>query len=757
MTWKKIRGRKLLLTTIAFMVCNTVFMTGYILPYLTLGWQPWRMQVAPLMTDWAARIDPKNVLPEYPRPQMTRIDWLNLNGIWQYCPGLPGDVVPAGYTLGNKILVPFCVESAISGVMAHHDRLWYRRTFEIPASWTGKHVLLHFGAVDWEMEVFVNGISVGLHCGGYDPFSFDITAHLHEGSNELLVRVYDPTDTGEQPRGKQSLNPGGIMYTSTTGIWQTVWLEPVPETRITSITLVPDVDNARLNVTVFVAGSASGAVTVEAIALNGTTIAGQASGIANASFLVPVPNPRLWFPTAPFLYNLSIAVKNGIDALDSVGSYFGMRKISRVLVGSQYKMFINNQFTFQFGLLDQGFWPDGIYTAPCDEALKWDIEKTKELGFNMTRKHVKVEPDRWYYWCDKLGLLVWQDMPAGDNGDAAGQANFESELQLMVECRKNHPSIVTWIVFNEGWGQFDTIRLTQLVKQLDPSRIVSCASGWTDYEVGDVRDWHSYPQPSCSPSATRIMVNGEFGGIGWLVDGHFWTAASWGYVSATNQAQYMALYTDYASQVKDLAESEGLSAAVYTQLTDVEMEVNGLITYDRKVIKPNVTQILGANQFSITPVSYRGVLNSSQFSGQAWNYTTVTPGPGWNGSAFDDTGWSTSAGDFGTASTPGSVVRTTWSSSDIWLRKYFDPGAINSTQRSNLCFKVHHDEGVEIYINGVLAYSATGYTTQYINAVMNEAGKAAIVASDINVIAVHCHQTGGGQYIDMGIYERIAS
>jgi hypothetical protein len=755
MAWKRIKGRRLLLAIFAFMVCNSAFTTAYIIPFLALGWKPWHMQVAPLMTDWAAQIDPGNVLPEYPRPQMVRADWLNLNGIWDYCPGLPGDTVPAGRALGDKILVPFCVESAISGVMETHDRLWYHRTFEIPATWTGKHVLLHFSAVDWEAEVFVNGISVGIHRGGYDPFSFDITAYLHDGANELHVRVSDPTDSGEQPRGKQSSRPGGIFYTSVTGIWQTAWLEPVPETHITRITLVPDVDNELLNVTVLVAGSTSGTVTVEATAWNGTAAVGQSSGIANVSFLVPVSNPRLWFPADPFLYNLTLSVKAGAEIQDSVDSYFGMRKISRALVGGQYKMFINDQFTFQFGPLDQGFWPDGIYTAPTDEALKWDIEKTKELGFNMTRKHVKVEPDRWYYWCDKLGLLVWQDMPSGNNGNAEGQANFEHELRRMIECRQNHPSIVTWIVFNEGWGQHDTIRLTQMVKQLDPSRIVSCASGWNDYEVGDVRDFHSYPAPSCPPSATRIKVNGEFGGIGWLVDGHYWTADSWGYVSATSPAQFMELYTDYASQVMELAGSSGMSAAVYTQLTDVEMEVNGLITYDRKVIKPDVAQIRLANQFLITPVSYRGVVNSSQLSEQAWNFTTTTPGVGWTSLAFDDSAWSTSAGGFGTASTPGAVVRTTWNSVDIWLRKSFNPGAINSTQRSNLTFRLHHDEDVEIYINGVLAYSATGYTTTYINVAMTQQGEDAIVVNDTNVIAVHCHQTGGGQYIDVGIYERV--
>jgi hypothetical protein len=755
--WKKIQGIRLLLATVVFMACNTALMTGYILPYLVLGWQPWRMQVAPLMTEWATEIDPNKVLPEYPRPQLARADWLNLNGIWEYRPGSPGDAVPAGFALGDKILVPFCVESAISGVMERHDRLWYRRTFEIPASWAGKHVLLHFGAVDWEAEVFVNGATVGLHRGGYDPFSFDVTAHLHGGVNELIVRVYDPTDAGEQPRGKQSSMPDGIFYTSATGIWQTVWLEPVPETCITDITLVPDVDNDRLNVTILVTGKDSGIVTVEATAWNGSNPVGQASGAGNASFLLPVPDTRLWSPADPFLYNLTLVVKNGSETVDSVDSYFGMRKVSRVLVGSQYKMFLNDQFTFQFGPLDQGFWPDGIYTAPSDAALKWDIEKTKELGFNMTRKHVKVEPDRWYYWCDKLGLLVWQDMPAGDNGDATGQANFEHELRRMVACRQNHPSIVTWIVFNEGWGQHDTIRLTQLMKKLDPSRIVSCASGWNDFEVGDVRDSHSYPLPSCPPSTTRVMVNGEFGGIGWLVDGHYWTAESWGYVSATSQAQYMALYTDYASQVKSLAESEGLSAAVYTQLTDVEMEVNGLITYDRRVIKPDVSQIRGANQFSITPVSYRGVMNSSQLSGQAWNYTTASPGTGWNDLVFDDSGWATSTGGFGKAFTPGSMVRTTWDSSDIWLRKYFNPGAINSTQRSNLTFKIHHDEDVDVYINGVLAYSATGYTSSYITTAINQAAKDAIVVSGTNVIAVHCHQTVGGQYVDVGIYERVAA
>ncbi len=743
------RNRSVMVYGIMVLVIfNTLFMSAFIVPFVTNPNSTWSMKTAPLMTAWVEDIDPNNVLPEYPRPQMARADWLNLNGIWQFT---PGEGAPTGHNYAFKILVPFAVESAISGIMQHFDRFWYHRTFDIPDSWAGKHVLLHFGAVDWEAEVFINGVSVGMHRGGYDQFEFDITPFLKDSPNELAVRVYDPSDAGYQPAGKQVLSPSGTFYSTVSGIWQTVWLEPVPETRITDLRLVPDIDNDCLNVTVSVSGNESGTVTVNATALNGTTVVGQASGISASSFSVPVPNPRLWSPADPFLYNLSIAVVEGIEILDSVDSYFGMRKISSGFSNGYHKMLLNGNFTFQLGPLDQGYWPDGLYTAPTDEALRWDIEAMKDLGFNMARKHMKVEPDRWYYWCDKLGLLVWQDMPFGRNWGSDGPIQFEEELGRMVESHWNHPSIVLWVVFNEGWGQYDTVRITNGVEALDPSRLVSCASGWTDFEVGDIKDYHQYPAPTCPVSKTRIVVNGEFGGIAWHVDQHSWSEEGWGYIGVTNQTKLAEIYESYLSQVKYLAENAGMSAAVYTQITDVEREVNGLVTYDRKVVKADVMRHRAANQPSLLPLAFQTVLNTSQLVGQNWSYTNSDPGSGWEQTGFDDSGWMSGPGGFGTWGTLGSIVRTTWNSPDIWLRKHFNPGSLTADQLAKLVFRMQHDDDVEIYINGVLAYNATGYITMYMIFDFNQDAKDAMVPDSDNVIAVHCEQDWGGQSIDVGI------
>ncbi|MEX2730130.1 MAG: glycoside hydrolase family 2 protein [Candidatus Sigynarchaeum springense] len=739
-------------SALILLIVSTVFMTACIIPFEFLKTYPWRMKAAPLMTRWAADVDPAHALPEYPRPQMVRENWLNLNGLWDFA--TVGYAPPFHYPY--KILVPFPMESALSGMMSHSERVWYRRTFTVPPSWAGDNVILHFGAVDWQSEVFINGVSAGIHRGGYDPFEFDITTYLRSGGdNEIVVGVYDPTDMGYQPRGKQSLWPSGTFYTSVTGIWQNVWLEPVNETRIIDVKLVPDIDNECLNITAFISGTGASAATVHATAGNGTAIVGVGSGSANATFTVPVPAPRLWSPSSPFLYDLNISVRNlEGDTVDAITSYIGMRKVSIGVRDGYHKILLNDNFTFQIGPLDQGYWPDGVYTAPTDEALRWDIEAMKSLGFNMARKHMKVEPDRWYYWCDKLGLLVWQDMPCGSNTGTEGHAVFEHELQRMIECRRNHPSIITWVVFNEGWGQYDTVRITSWVKQFDPSRLVSCASGWTDYEVGDVKDLHQYPFPTCPVSSNRAVVNGEFGGIGMHIEGHAWTNESWAYIGAANKTQYHQLYGALLSQIEYLAEHAGMSAAVYTQITDIEQEQNGIVTYDRAVFKPDVANISAANQFSIEPVVYRTVVNTSQVEGQSWKYTTSTPAAGWQDQGFDDSGWSSGTGGFGTWGTLGSVVRTKWDTADIWMRKTFNPGSLNATEIDNLVFRVQHDDGVEIYINGVLAFSATGYITMYKNFDFNAAGKAAIVPDAENVIAVHCHQEWGGQSIDVGINVR---
>ena len=563
----------------------TAFSSLWFVPAaLAEDWQP---AAGPLKTRWAKDVSPTNALPEYPRPQMVRKDWLNLNGLWD---------IKLGDGTESKILVPFAIQSALSGVMKHADRVTYRRSFEIPKGWSGQKVLLHFGAVDWESTVFVNGKKIGVHRGGYDAFSFDITDALKgEGAQEITVDVFDPTDLGGQPRGKQKLKPGSIMYTATTGIWQTVWLEPVAPAHIESLKIVPDVDESCLRLTVFGSGS------VEAVASEDGKVIAQVTGQAGSELKLSIPSPKLWSPDSPHLYDLRVSLKSGEKTVDAVTSYFGMRKIA---LGKDDKgvtrMMLNGKPVFQVGPLDQGFWPDGIYTAPTDEALRFDIAETKRLGFNTTRKHVKVEPDRWYYWCDKLGLLVWQDMPCGnsytDKQQPIDKPQFKSELVNMVKNNWNHPSIIMWVVFNENQGQHDTEALVAEVKALDPSRLVNNASGNDDKNCGDVIDKHSYPGPeSPKPEENRAAVLGEFGGLGLPVDGHTWTKKTWGYEGTKNIEDLTSAYEKLLGKSWELNATAGLSAVIYTQLTDVETECNGLLTYDREINKVIPERAAAAN------------------------------------------------------------------------------------------------------------------------------------------------------------------
>ncbi|GAC1514236.1 MAG: hypothetical protein NVS1B4_01430 [Gemmatimonadaceae bacterium] len=541
-----------------------------------------------LVTRWARDVTADRVLPEYPRPQLVRPRWQNLNGRWDYAIRPRDAQRPAIFD--GPILVPFAVESQLSGVartVTDSQRLWYRRTFEAPRRVRGERLLLHFGAVDWETTVLVNGREVGTHRGGYDPFTFDITDALRaRGPQELVVSAWDPSDHGDQPRGKQVLKPKSIWYTAVTGIWQTVWLEPVPATHIASIRVTPDVDAGTMTLHVAAAG-ARHPIRLQATVLadgGGTRDSTIAEGSATGDSLVlRIPRAHLWSPDDPYLYRIRVRLVGS----DAVESYFAMRKIAlaRDSAGS-IRIALNGKALFQYGPLDQGWWPDGLYTAPTDAALRSDVETTKKLGFNMARKHVKVEPDRWYYHCDRLGLLVWQDMPSGNNTTPAGKVEFAAELERVVDALRNHPSIVMWVPFNEGWGQHDTERHVSWLKQHDPTRLVNDASGWTDKGVGDVLDVHAYPGPTTpGREANRAVVLGEFGGLGLPVAGHTWLEANnWGYRSFTTLESLAATYRDRVAQLRVLRR-EGLAAAVYTQTTDVETEVNGVLTYDREIVK----------------------------------------------------------------------------------------------------------------------------------------------------------------------------
>ncbi|HEY7426972.1 MAG TPA: glycoside hydrolase family 2 TIM barrel-domain containing protein [Gemmataceae bacterium] len=726
----------------------------------------WRPAKGSLMTRWAKDVNPDKVHPEYPRPQMVRKEWQNLNGLWEFAVAKKDEEAPLGKKLGGQILVPFPVESALSGVMKRAEpngdglRVWYRRSFEVKKEWAGKHVLLHFGAVNWESTVWVNGKKFDTHRGGYDGFTLDITDALKkDGPQEIVVGVWNPMDSGTQPRGKQVRKPGGIFYTASTGIWQTVWLEPVPLVHITGVQIVPDVDDGRILVTVTTSPT-SDKLAVQMLVRAGKDIRVKGGGPVGKPFSLPIEEAKLWSPESPFLYDLHIEINADSAPVDAVESYFGMRKIS---VGGDDKgvtrLLLNNKPHLMVGPLDQGFWPDGLYTAPTDEALKYDIEITKKLGFNMTRKHVKVEPARWYYWCDKLGLLVWQDMPSGDKSIRGNDPDlkrtpesakdYEEELKHMIDGLRNHPSIVMWVVFNEGWGQFDTARITEWTKKYDPSRLVDCASGWTDRDVGDVHDIHVYPGPnSPKPESSRAAVLGEFGGLGLKVDGHTWETKTWGYRGTKSKEDLTRKYEKLLESVYKLKNKPGLSAAVYTQITDVETEANGLLTYDRAVLKVDLDRVAAANKGDFARVPQQVVVvPTSQEKGLTWRYTLEKPAEGWFKPDFKDADWKEGAGGFGTRDTPGAVVRTVWNTSDIWLRRTFE---LPENAPKELHLLLHHDEDAEIYLNGVLAAKVGRYVTDYEEVEIRAAALATLKPGK-NIFAIHCKQTGGGQYIDAGL------
>lgn len=565
---------------------------------------PWQPKTPPLITRWAADVSPTNARPEYPRPQFTRDEWLNLNGEWQFASGPRYIDPPFGQNLPETILVPFPVESALSGIMRSETTMWYRRLFTVPREWARQRVQLNFDAVDWEARVWVNGQLVGTHRGGYDTFSFDITDWLRPDSNELIVFVYDPTDSANVPMGKQRLNPRVIWYTASSGIWQTVWLEPVPSTPITRLALTPDVAGQRLQVTAFVDGPPD--LTVEATAAIAGEPVGFATGPINAPFDLSLPNPHVWTPDDPFLYDLRVVLKRGDVIVDTVGSYFGMRTIGLQRSETAMRPLLNGRIVLQQGVMDQGYWPDGLYTAPTDEALRFDVEQAKALGFNVVRKHMKVEPARWYYWADKLGLMVWQDMPALRDDifpNAEEQAQFQIELREMILEHYNSPSIIVWVLFNEKWGQYEAKALTQMMRGWDATRLIDSASGWYYEYVGDIRDYHCYPSPCHMVyEALRMIAQGEYGGVGLVVPGHHWSwrgyAAEWQDTGPQLAGRYRQLINEVIDRI-----SSGASAAIYTQLYDVENELNGLWTYDRAVLKVDPQVIRTANE-RVTGINY---------------------------------------------------------------------------------------------------------------------------------------------------------
>lgn len=575
-----------------------------------------------LKSRWTDKVDKNCPLPEYPRPQLRRERWKNLNGKYNYA--ILPCTIKRPQRFQGEILVPFGVESYLSGVgktLNENQNLWYERNFTVPETWKGERVLLNFGAVDWKCRIWVNQKEVGYHTGGYSPFTFDITGLLKDGDNTLTVKVYDPSDKGEQQRGKQSQKPGSIWYTATSGIWQTVWLEPVKENHIEKLWFVPDIDNNRVQ---FFGKSSldQGEFNLQ-ISFKGES---KAQVTVKSGDWINLDDPKLWSPEEPNLYDVKVTLMQDGAETDTAETYFGMRKFS---VGKDKdgisRLFLNNKPYFQRGLLDQGYWCESQLTPPTDESMVYDIEKMKSLGFNMLRKHIKVEPARWYYHCDRLGMIVWQDMVSGGHTSMMlsgfcsklhitpkdtnyfffGRTNhynrkdFEKELFEMIDDLRFFTSIYCWVIFNEGWGQFDTVRLTQLVKEEDPTRVIDHASGWFDRGVGDLRSVHQYilPIPKVNPKDERVYVVSEYGGYSSVIDGHvFDKKRSFGYQMYKGKAELTAAYRKLMeNQILPLV-PKGLSGLVYTQLSDVELEVNGILTYDREEVKIDEDTIKELNE-----------------------------------------------------------------------------------------------------------------------------------------------------------------
>ena len=589
--------------------------------------QQWAPAGDKIRTKWAEEVSPENAHPEYPRPQMVRSEWKSLNGLWDCEIVSKTSAQPSAYS--QKILVPFAVESSLSGLgktITPNDAIWYKTTFTVPSSWRGRRVMLNFEAVDWKTDVIVNGVQIGTHTGGYTHFGYDVTPYLKSGSNTLVLRVLDATNNDFQPRGKQVLNPSGIWYTAVSGIWQSVWLEPVGKSHVTDYYSVSNINDGTLDLNVTASGAQEGDIVKVSVVDGGvgfstetgsfSNVIAEAQGIPGGNITVAIPNAKLWSPESPYLYGLKIQLLRGGKVLDEVKGYTSLREVSVYQKDRGSKLLgLNGKPIFMYGPLDQGWWPDGLYTAPTDEALRFDVQKTKDFGYNMIRKHIKVEPSRWYYYCDQIGILVWQDMPSfGDNRysrwDTGGydgtdfpvtstqKANYYKEWGEIMNQVKKFQCIAVWVPFNENWSQFDTKEVVEFTRSKDPTRLINMASGgnWVK-GCGDIMDDHHYPYPAMRVwDSSLINVLGEYGGIGLPVEGHLWQPdRNWGYVQYKNGDEVLKEYVNFTEMLKMLVR-QGCSAAVYTQTTDCEGEVNGLMTYDRKVIKMDEAKLRDANQ-----------------------------------------------------------------------------------------------------------------------------------------------------------------
>lgn len=759
-----------------FLLCATISLSAH----------EWTPKLAPLMTTWGEKVTPENAHREYPRPQMVRSQWQNLNGLWNYAVTKKGDSKPETINQG-QILVPFAIESALSGVQQKftpEDKLWYETSFTVPKTWKGNRIILHFGAVDYSSVIYVNGKKVGDHRGSSDAFRIDVTDALKgSGPQKLVVEVTDPTDTGFQPLGKQKLQPSGIYYTPVSGIWKTVWMEPVPVSHIYTMRGYADIDKSEYRFTPILDRPAKGHKVRVTVYDNGTKVA-TATGLPNKEMVIKIENQKLWSPETPFLYDMKVELVSGSKVIDVVDTYFGMRKISTAKDenGAQ-RLMLNNKPYFHIGLLDQGWWPDGLLTPPSDQALVYDIEFAKKAGFNTLRKHIKQESDRFYYHCDRMGVLVWQDAVASKDTKWWSKSRVEPvlseyesqtfihEFKNLVDQLFNFPCIYQWVIFNEGWGQHDTPNMINWISYLDPSRLNS-VSGWMDYGRGDICDIHRYTGPGKMDNAGghRPLVLGEFGGLGYVVKDRVWPAKTTRvhYINAANIEQYVSDYERIFYQLRIL-KKQGLAGAIYTQITDVEGEINGLMTYDRKHTKIDVEQLSKLNNLLLsTPVVLKEVIPNSEKEAQMWTYTTrwewITDG--WYNEDYDVRQWEEAPGFFGFVR-PGSVhntpftekcsfahtPKTEWRSSNIWLRREVE---LDEIPQNPLLYIWYFTEA-EVYLNGHKVLEVKGRNAPYPHCEYRKFidGTEKYLRKGKNLIAVHCKNTGGKhvQAIDLGIYD----
>ena len=568
-----------------------------------------------IKTKWGKNLTPNNIWQEYPRPQLERKDWLNLNGFWSYSITDIHSTKPEKFD--EKILVPFCLESSLSGVMKSLNEkqiLWYFKEFEIPKEWKDKKILLHFNAVDWKCELYLNDSRIGEHFGGYSEFYFDITRHIKEGNNKIVLKVWDPSDKGYQPTGKQCLEPHSIWYTPISGIWQTVWLEPVSEQYIKQLEFNNDLDKKEIKINCKLNNDEKLPVEIKIIYKEKEIL--QLKGNSNEEIIFKIPEEDFhpWSPNEPNIYTIKAQLfdKNN-QIIDSISSYTTIRKVEQKKDENGFnRIYLNNKPLFNMGTLDQGYWPDGLYTPPSEEAMIYDINKLKELGFNTIRKHVKIEPYRYYYHCDKIGMLIWQDMPSGDrqnnkwehHGLNAGEDvkrseksknDYYKEWEEIINNLKFFQCIIIWIPFNEAWGQFDTEKVVTFTNKQDPSRLINAASGGNHRICGNFLDLHNYPHPDQYLKVDNLInILGEFGGLGLDIKGHTWKDDNWGYKTMKTKEEVTEKYEEYINMI--INSFKGFSAAIYTQTTDVEIEINGLITYDREQTKVIEDRIKAVNE-----------------------------------------------------------------------------------------------------------------------------------------------------------------